>query len=117
MAAAIPNGTEKMAVPIVRYNVPMMAGRMPPARIPSCGKPERKSHEMAEPPLIRMKMTVPMMGRTVTTAINVLAVKPSRWMVWRFWEKRRFMVECAFSFLFLLFLLGSGKMEEEKASL
>src|SRR5512135_2754815 len=68
-----------------------MAGRMPPARMPSRGKPVKNSAEMAGAPRARIYTMTPMMGITSTAAINVIRLKPSRSATWRSSEKRRLM--------------------------
>ena len=52
--AAIPKGTENIAVPMVSQKVPMMAGRIPPWRIPSFGNVVKKFHDIAGAPRTMM---------------------------------------------------------------
>ena len=56
----------------------MMAGKMPPARIPSRGIWVRNSHEMAGAPRAMMKITTAKIGRIVKMAMAVNPATPRR---------------------------------------
>ena len=74
MAIATPNGTEKIAVPIVNQNVPTIAGQMPPARMPSRGAMKRNSAVIAGRPCTTMTPITAMIG--MMTAIVTKTRKP-----------------------------------------
>jgi hypothetical protein len=84
MAAPKPNGTEKIAVPIVRYTVPMIAGRIPPAFIPSYGISVIKVQESDGSPSTMMNKSTAKIGTAVMTAVKMSAPNPTFSMMRRF---------------------------------
>ena len=69
MPERIPSGKAITMLPRVRHSVPTMAGRIPPAVMPSRGIPVRNSQLMTPMPLTMMKPSI--QKSTPTTAILI----------------------------------------------